>query len=84
MPFNIAFVPLNENTGWFVIDTIIDFGFIADIFVNFFSAYYDDDGNLVTENRRIAKKYLTTWFFVDLVASFPINLIQWGMESKSR
>ena len=75
MPFNIAFVPINEAPVWFVIDTIIDFLFITDIIINFFSAYQDDEGNLITENRKIARKYLKSWFFIDIISSVPLNLI---------
>ena len=75
MPFNIAFISVDEAPIWFIIDTVIDFSFLVDIIINFTSAYYDDEGNLVNENKKIAKKYATSWFFVDLVASFPINFI---------
>lgn len=83
MPFNIAFISLDEASVWFVIDTIIDFAFMFDILVNFLSAYYDDEGNLVKENKTIAKKYLKTWFFVDLLASLPVNLVMKSFETKA-
>ena len=43
MPFNIAFIVNDEAEGWFIIGTIIDFAFMTDIFINFFTAYYDDE-----------------------------------------
>ena len=56
---------------------------------NFFTAYYDSDHNLITDNRQIAKNYLKGWFIVDALAwyniyiyiyiiyiySIPVNLI---------
>ena len=70
MPYRIAFV--DENTGfWFYFDIFIDFSFIADIFINIFSAYYDDENKLVTNRRVIFMTYLRSWFLLDLIASFP-------------
>lgn len=83
MPFNIAFVDLDESQGWFIIDTIIDFAFITDVLINFISGYIDEEGNLISENRKIAKKYVKSWFFIDIIASFPINLVQRSILSKA-
>lgn len=47
--------------------------FGLDILVSFFSAYYDDDNVLVTNNRYIAIYYLKGWFLIDLVSVFPFN-----------
>ena len=53
MPFEIAFINVENTAEWFVFDNIIDFAFITDVIINFFSAYYDDndDGTLITYNR---------------------------------
>ena len=40
-PYRIAFTD-EEETAWIVIDSIIDFLFLIDIVINFFSAYYND------------------------------------------
>ena len=45
--------------------TVDGFCFL-DIFVNFLSAYYDEDHNLITQKSLIAKKYLKSWFIFDL------------------
>ena len=75
MPFNIAFQDLEGNRGWFLLDTFIDFAFVSDVLINTFSAYYDEEGKLVTSNKKIIIHYLKTWFVIDLVASFPFNLL---------
>ena len=67
VPIRIAFldqVPLEL----LIIEYIVDAIFFCDIFVNFFSAYYDDNHTIITDKKRIAKKYLTGWFLIDLVA----------------
>ena len=37
-------------------------------------------GDLVTDHRAIAKRYLTGWFIVDLLATFPIDYIVRAVE----
>lgn len=69
MPFLISFVdesPLILK----ICERSVDVLFIMDIFVNFFSAY-KDDGELITNNKQIAKNYLNGWFTFDFIASFP-------------
>ena len=52
----------------------VDFLFLCDIVINFRTGYMVD-GQFVTDTRAIARYYVRTTFFVDLVGSFPINLI---------
>jgi hypothetical protein len=59
------------------IDMIADFIFLIDVIVTLFSAYYDEkQGNLVTNNKQIVLRYVKGWFFIDLVASIPIRVIE--------
>jgi hypothetical protein len=50
MPYRIAFVD-SDDFGWVFIDYFIDGLFILDIFVNFFSAYFDEEENLIIEHK---------------------------------
>ena len=75
MPFNLAFQDFDVDDDWYYVDTIIDFAFVTDLLVNIFSAYIDDEGKLITNNKKILVHYLKGWFIIDLVASFPFNLI---------
>jgi hypothetical protein len=87
IPLRLAFDDLVAGTSitWYTIDTVVNFSFFIDILVNFFSSYYDGEYVLV-ENRRvfkifyihmfiqlIAKSYLKTWFFVDIVSIIPLD-----------
>ncbi len=47
--------------------------FWADVLLNFVTAYYDSEGELVTDRRRIVINYLTSWFLVDTVSNLPIE-----------
>ena len=41
----------------------------------FNTAYYDDDFRIVQDRKKIAKKYLASWFPIDLLAILPFDLI---------
>ena len=45
---------------------------ILDLFLGFFRAYYNWEEQLIHNNRTIIKKYLSGWFFFDLLAAVPI------------
>ena len=53
---------------------LFDFVFIADIILNFRTGF-TYEGQLVTNGRRIADHYIRDSFFIDLIGSFPFNLI---------
>jgi hypothetical protein len=70
MTFELAFI--DEPTQFFLISeylTTFIFGF--DIVFNFNRAYVDKKGEIVTHRGQIAKKYIKSWFFLDLVSFFP-------------
>ena len=52
---------------WDYLDNAIDFIFMTDIMFTFFSAAYDDEGNLITIRSEIVRNYLRGWFIVDLM-----------------
>jgi hyperpolarization activated cyclic nucleotide-gated potassium channel 2 len=77
VPIHVAFgtFPAVEwDNAYFLFEFTIDVMFIIDIFVNFLSAYWQK-GKLITEPGAIAKHYIRTWFLLDLVASFPVYLV---------
>lgn len=54
----------------------MDLLFIVDIIVNFNSAFYTINDVLVTDRRRITKRYIKGWFLVDFLACIPFQLIE--------
>lgn len=48
---------------------------IADIILNFRTTYVSQSGQVVYQARSICIHYATTWFFVDLVAALPFDLL---------
>ena len=47
---------------------------MIDIIVNFNTGFYKK-GYLVMKRKEIIKNYMKTWFFMDLLASFPYSWI---------
>ena len=60
-------------------EAIVDICFILDLFLNFFTAVYvvdiKGDHILTAHLGVIAKKYILTWFAIDLTSSAPIDLV---------
>jgi uncharacterized membrane protein len=57
------------------INNIIDLLFFLDICIIFNSAYQNEMYEMIDERRVIAKNYICGWFFVDLLAILPFNII---------
>ena len=82
-PYRIAFVT-EQSMAYAVIDFILDLFFLADIPLNFCTAFYEPDTNiLVTNHRRIAKHYSKTWLLPDVVASIPYDWFISGVRLSS-
>ena len=58
---------------------MVDISFGIDIILNFFTGFYhtggDNDGNLCYDQKRIAFRYMRSFFIIDLVATIPFDLI---------
>ena len=51
------------------------FVFGLDILVNFNTGYVNSDGNTIMDRNLITKKYMATWFWLDLLSTVPFDLI---------
>lgn len=47
----------------------------SDIILNFRTTYVSQSGQVVYDTRSICLHYCTTWFFVDLIAALPFDLL---------
>ena len=74
-PYSLAFINPVPYDPLFVIDLISDLSFLFDVFFNFCTAYYDKEGQIHFERKLIMKRYLYSWFAIDLIAGFPSELI---------
>ena len=78
-PFRLAFIITAEETFWTAFfggfDILVDIIFAIDIVVNFLSAYEKSDGRYEYGLKAIAINYITTFFFIDFMATVPIDMI---------
>ncbi|CAL9192900.1 potassium channel AKT2 [Musa acuminata AAA Group] len=73
-PFEIAFMGAAPKGGLFIADNVIDAFFAVDIVLTFFVAYIDSRTQvLVRDPRKIAVRYLSTWFIMDLASTLPFE-----------
>ncbi|THU50872.1 hypothetical protein C4D60_Mb06t24930 [Musa balbisiana] len=73
-PFEIAFMGAAPKGGLFIADNVIDAFFAVDIVLTFFVAYIDSGTQvLVRDPRKIAVRYLSTWFIMDLASTLPFE-----------
>ncbi|RWW33453.1 hypothetical protein BHE74_00021407 [Ensete ventricosum] len=74
-PFEFAFLHYLPST-MFLVDNIINSFFAIDIALTFFVAFVDHKSYLlVDEPKRIAVRYLSTWFIFDACSTFPFQTI---------
>lgn len=74
LPASISFLEGADYISLYVIDKLMDIFFLIDICLNFITmVYYKYD--LEKKYRNIARLYLQSWLFLDLIAIVPIDEI---------
>jgi hypothetical protein len=76
VPYNMAFSDVeDENIYYDILNGFIDAFFIADIFVNFRTSIVDDiTGDETLNTGKIAWQYIKSRFWIDLLASIPVDI----------
>ena len=68
--------PVSDFTMLFLINRFVDIVFFIDIFINMRLPYRDRrTGVLVLDSKAIIKRYLKSWFLVDLISVIPFEFI---------
>ncbi|XP_034750649.1 potassium voltage-gated channel subfamily H member 4a [Etheostoma cragini] len=81
VPYDICFVSHDEGSHHHSLfsrrtsDIAVEMLFILDIILNFHTTYVSQSGQVVYDARSIYLHYCTTWFFVDLIAALPFDLL---------
>jgi len=79
--YNVFFTPLDIGFEmqmppyWTFVDYIIDFMFFLDISFTFRTALIDQYGRINPNTWDIAGSYFRNWFFIDLLASLPLTIM---------
>ncbi|XP_019056062.1 PREDICTED: potassium channel KAT2 [Nelumbo nucifera] len=72
-PFEFAFLKYKQDT-LFIVDYIIDGFFAIDIILTFFVAYLDRRSYLLVDDpKKIAIRYMSTWFVFDVCSTAPLQ-----------
>ncbi|NXP17930.1 KCNH4 protein, partial [Scytalopus superciliaris] len=79
VPYNVCFTGTEESLSaarsTIVSDIAVEMLFILDIILNFRTTYVSQSGQVVYDPRSICIHYMATWFFVDLIAALPFDLL---------
>ncbi|KAI5420955.1 3-ketoacyl-CoA thiolase 1 [Lathyrus oleraceus] len=74
-PFHFAFLP-DKHPTLLIVDNIINAFFAIDIVMTFFVAYLDDHSYLLVDDpKKIAVRYVCTWFIFDVSSTAPLQYI---------
>lgn len=80
LPYSICFLDTSTSNVNGLLETIIDFLFLLDVVVNFFSAYLDEIEIIIDDREKIFIHYFYGYFFIDLLGGLPIQLILSSVE----
>ena len=75
-PFRVAFYSEPSSDSLLIFETLVDFLFMFDIIVMFFSPYDREDGSLECRHKKIAKNYFFGALWIDVVASIPTQFFE--------
>lgn len=74
LPYKVCFLD-DSTTFLYYYELLMQIFFSIDIFITFFTAYYNENNVLVTSKIQISLNYLKTWFAIDLIACIPFSYI---------
>nr|XP_040572916.1 potassium/sodium hyperpolarization-activated cyclic nucleotide-gated channel 3-like isoform X1 [Lepeophtheirus salmonis] len=77
LPVAISFFNDDLSTRWIAFNCLSDTIFLIDIVVNFRTGIMQQDNSeqVIIDPKEIAKHYIKTWFFLDLLSSIPLDYI---------
>lgn len=74
IPFRLAFSD-DESLEWDIAYYVMDFFFLLDMILSFFTTYSDPDkATEIADRKEIAVYYVKSWFFIDLISIIPFDL----------
>lgn len=83
LPIRTAFMDA-DPPGLFESELFIDALFFCDVYMNFVTAFIDKNtGFIEVAFKKIAYNYITSWFFLDLTACIPFQLISPSQDSEA-
>ena len=75
LPVRLAFAFDQETpVGWLIYDWLVVTVFFTDMVLNFRTGYVEE-GEVILSPRKIARKYISGWFVVDLLSTIPWDVL---------
>jgi hypothetical protein len=78
LPFDICFNRAEDDSeSHKILNAVVDVIFLLDIIITFVSACEDPfTGQVETNLKVLAKKYIFGWFWLDILAVFPFQYLE--------
>lgn len=74
-PYEVGFLSPRLN-NLFYVNRCVDLAFFMDILLNMFMAYFDAvQGAWIFDLKKIQRRYIRSWLFIDLVSILPIDTL---------
>ena len=83
IPYRICFDDDPDGLIWYW-EVALSIVLLADVVVNFNTAYLDDDDRWVYARPKIAMNYFRGWFWIDAPSSTPVEIITALLEDLVR
>jgi len=80
IPYVAAFVTTKPYISMVYFEIYLDLVFLVEIVSTFYMPYLNDQQRLVTNHRAIAKKYLQSYFLVEVFTLFPFSLFRYRSD----
>jgi hyperpolarization activated cyclic nucleotide-gated potassium channel 2 len=81
MPLSLGWEQINNDFYW--LNLLVDILFMMDVGKNFFTGYVDENESIVMSHKLVVINYLTGYFLIDFLSSFPLDPLLDAMASDS-
>ncbi|XP_074604833.1 eag-like K[+] channel [Brevipalpus obovatus] len=75
VPYSASFRESDDTPATIYTDVFVENIFIVDIILNFRTTFVNKKGEVVTKSQPIFINYLRGWFFCDLIAALPFDVL---------
>jgi len=73
-PFEVAFIADDPFSPMYFVNLVVNLAFFFDLCLNFCLMYYDPrEQKMISDRRKVAKRYLRGFFLIDLVSVMPYD-----------
>lgn len=71
----------NPKMNSVIFDIYLDVIFLAEIICTFFIPYTNDQSRIVTDHKKIACRYMSTWFLLEVMALVPFSMLKYNSRN---